>query len=380
MTQAAKGPDALQLDAQSLASLPFPGRSSDLRVYFDQKAHDALSKHAKQDTSVEICGVLVGAWKRDSDGPYVHVTASIPGDAATSKFAEVTFTHETWAKINQRMDKEFADSTIVGWYHTHPDFGVFLSDRDVFIHEHFFSSPGQVALVIDPIRHEEGIFVWKAGKPALTSTHWVGSGQRWSPHAGAAGAERERKREDEPARTAALVEALPPMRTSPIFMLAAAVVFITAGYLAAKYGERQEQYVIAQGLAQQLYNRSASLEILGAAKETRILLAEINAERQRLTAPKKEGEPAPSVDQVAGRIDDRVRRAEREVERILSANALRPEQQAAINAIVAERVDQELKELVARGAITVNKGGAPPASAPASAPASGKTRTPEQGK
>jgi hypothetical protein len=86
----------------------------------------------------------------------------------------VTFTHQTWAKINAEMDTKFDHLKIVGWYHTHPDFGIFLSDRDRFIQEHFFSGPGQFAHVIDPLRRTEGVFIWRGGKPALTEHFWVG--------------------------------------------------------------------------------------------------------------------------------------------------------------------------------------------------------------
>jgi hypothetical protein len=72
------------------------------------------------------------------------------------------------------MDTRYAALKIVGWYHTHPDFGIFLSDRDRFIQEHFFSSPGQIAHVIDPIRKLEGVFVWKDGKPSQSEHFWVG--------------------------------------------------------------------------------------------------------------------------------------------------------------------------------------------------------------
>jgi proteasome lid subunit RPN8/RPN11 len=108
-------------------------------------------------TSVEVCGVLVGRWGKDADGPFVTVSASIPGNAAESKFAEVTFTHETWAKINEEMDRNHPDLIIVGWSHTHPDFGVFLSDHDVFIQQHFFSEAGHIAHVINPIRLASGV-------------------------------------------------------------------------------------------------------------------------------------------------------------------------------------------------------------------------------
>jgi proteasome lid subunit RPN8/RPN11 len=123
---------------------------------------------------VEICGVLVGTWARDGDGPYVHVRECIRGEAAANKFAEVTFTHETWARINQQMDTRFSQWSIVGWYHSHPGFGVFLSDRDCFIQEHFFSGPGQIAHVVDPLRKSEGIFFWREGKPLLAPHFWVG--------------------------------------------------------------------------------------------------------------------------------------------------------------------------------------------------------------
>ena len=51
-------------------------------------------------------------------------------------------------------------ATIVGWYHSHPGFGIFLSEHDRFIHRHFFGEPGQIALVIDPLAHVEGLFAW----------------------------------------------------------------------------------------------------------------------------------------------------------------------------------------------------------------------------
>lgn len=169
------GPDIRQLRQQSLPEATFPGgRNQSFRVYLEPRIHGEIHKHSRDNSAVEICGVLVGKWARDADGPYVLISESIRGEAATSKFAEVTFTHETWAKINQQMDTQFAHLAIVGWYHSHPDFGVFLSDRDRFIQEHFFSGPGQLAYVVDPVRQTEGVFVWRQGKPVLTAHYWVG--------------------------------------------------------------------------------------------------------------------------------------------------------------------------------------------------------------
>jgi proteasome lid subunit RPN8/RPN11 len=167
--------DVRVLSREKLTHEAFPGgRNEGLRVYFTQRVHEALWQHAVLDTTVEVCGVLVGTWHRDDAGPFVKIVESIRGEGAETRFAEVTFTHQTWAKINAEMDSKFSKLSIVGWYHTHPDFGIFLSDRDRFIHEHFFSGPGQVAHVIDPIRKSEGVFIWRSGKPSPCEHFWVG--------------------------------------------------------------------------------------------------------------------------------------------------------------------------------------------------------------
>jgi proteasome lid subunit RPN8/RPN11 len=119
-----------------------------------------IRKHARSSMSVEICGVLIGA---TGDGK-TTVDASIQGEEARQGGSHVTFTQETWTHIYQVKDSQFPDKRIVGWYHSHPGFGVFLSEHDTFIHRNFFSDPSQVAWVYDPQKEEEGCFVWNGGE------------------------------------------------------------------------------------------------------------------------------------------------------------------------------------------------------------------------
>ena len=167
--------DVSDLAREELAPAKFPvDYHAPFRLFLAPDVHRGIQAHAKEDASVEICGVLVGRWGRDDLGPFAEVTDYIRCDSASSKFAEVTFTHESWAQINEQMDSKFVDKRIIGWYHSHPDFGIFLSDRDCFIHEHFFSGPGQVAYVVDPVRDLEGVFDWQGGKPTPMSHYWIG--------------------------------------------------------------------------------------------------------------------------------------------------------------------------------------------------------------
>lgn len=139
-------------------------RRDGFQVIIKQSALNRIHAHGHSKLQSEICGVLVGTLCRDEHGPYLYIEAAITGDLADSKPANVTFTADTWTKIQDEMDRLYPDMKIVGWYHTHPGFGIFLSGMDLFIHEGFFDLPWQVAMVYDPIGGDEGIFVWKQGK------------------------------------------------------------------------------------------------------------------------------------------------------------------------------------------------------------------------
>jgi proteasome lid subunit RPN8/RPN11 len=126
----------------------------------DSEVVRQIRQHARSSTKTEVCGVLIG---QDREGA-VGVEACIAGVDAEEAGAHVTFTQSTWEHIYKIKDKEYPDHRIVGWYHSHPGFGVFLSDHDTFIHKNFFSSPGQVAWVFDPHSDEEGCFGWVGGR------------------------------------------------------------------------------------------------------------------------------------------------------------------------------------------------------------------------
>lgn len=139
-------------------------REPGFAVVIQRSILNSIHAHGKSDTSVEICGVIVGNLHHDRISPYLLISAHIAGDKATSRQTQVTFTADTWNAIQTQMEKNYAGQKIVGWYHTHPGFGVFLSGMDLFIQDNFFNLPWQVAWVYDPIAETDGAFVWKAGK------------------------------------------------------------------------------------------------------------------------------------------------------------------------------------------------------------------------
>jgi proteasome lid subunit RPN8/RPN11 len=126
------------------------------RVMIEGEVLRQIRQHARSNSKTEVCGVLIG--EETSGG--VGITARIPGLNAAQAGTYVTFTQDTWEHIYKIKDKDYPHERIVGWYHSHPGFGVFLSDHDTFIHKNFFSSALQVAWVYDPHSDEEGCFGW----------------------------------------------------------------------------------------------------------------------------------------------------------------------------------------------------------------------------
>jgi proteasome lid subunit RPN8/RPN11 len=171
VTPAPPGPlrDADQIESATLPKWPMPprvmGRRDSYQVLIRRSVLNDIRAHAQGQSDVEVCGVLVGTLYRDAIGPWGFVAANIRGNYASGRNAQVTFTSQTWSDIHRQMEERYPKQRIIGWYHSHPGFGIFLSEMDVFIQENFFSAPWQIAFVDDPKGEDRGLFIWRAGVP-----------------------------------------------------------------------------------------------------------------------------------------------------------------------------------------------------------------------
>lgn len=152
-----------------------PAVKTEFRVFLAEEAFDRAVERGTSDTTREIGGVLVGEVLKDDAGTYLKIETTVDALHAEEKGAELTFTHATWEHINKEMDTKHKGKKVVGWYHTHPGFGVFLSDRDQFIQKSFFNLPFQVAFVYDPKSREHGMFTWHDNEVRRARRYWVGN-------------------------------------------------------------------------------------------------------------------------------------------------------------------------------------------------------------
>ena len=131
-----------------------------VRVAMSQLSLRQIEGHATRDLTRELGGVLLGEVGNDEEGNNVNVRASLPVRTADHGPVHFTFTADSWAQLHEDRVRRYPDLDIVGWYHTHPNLGVFYSADDVVVHQAAFVMPWQVGLVYDPVRGEGCLVGW----------------------------------------------------------------------------------------------------------------------------------------------------------------------------------------------------------------------------
>lgn len=135
-------------------------------IFIMPKIFTYLCDYAKEDTKNERACILLGEIIkiRKKKLQTLLIDAVVRVKFADSSPASIKFTQKSWSYINKEIDSKYPNKKIVGWFHTHPNFGIFLSKYDLFIHENFFNALWQIAYVLDPLRNEAGLFYWDKSK------------------------------------------------------------------------------------------------------------------------------------------------------------------------------------------------------------------------
>ena len=151
-------------------------------ITIEEPALRAAQAHALSSLNREVAGVLIGPRpEKQPDGRYrVHIVDTIIAKYTVMNGASVTYTPESWRYMTDKLHERYPDDTavIVGWYHTHPGFGIFLSGMDQFIHQNFFTQIWHVAFVLDPRAQTSGFFSWN--RPKTDVSHYNFSWPEWA--------------------------------------------------------------------------------------------------------------------------------------------------------------------------------------------------------
>ncbi|MBI6546657.1 MAG: Mov34/MPN/PAD-1 family protein [Cyanobacteria bacterium NC_groundwater_1444_Ag_S-0.65um_54_12] len=141
--------------ARSLTMAP-PGEP--VTVFMTTAALEAARQHGESDCSSEVGGILWGRIYRNASQLVVDIVAALPAHQAIGTAVHLSFTSSAWETVFVGRAELPEDLLIVGWYHTHPGLGTFLSATDLQTQRSCFSQDWQVAIVLDPLTGNEAAF------------------------------------------------------------------------------------------------------------------------------------------------------------------------------------------------------------------------------
>ena len=147
--------------------------NDDLKLYIRQDTFFRLEKYSAEDKSHERGSILIGTYSESTGKQNVIISEFIEAKYTDASASTLTFTHDTWDYIHKEHESQYPSMRIIGWQHTHPSYGIFLSNYDMFIQENFFNMPFQVAYVIDPLQNIRGFFQWKNGKVEKLNGYYI---------------------------------------------------------------------------------------------------------------------------------------------------------------------------------------------------------------
>ncbi len=141
----------------------------DAAAELDNQLHELAYRMDKQNGEdkqphPEIGGFLLGQHFKGEHGYYVSLEKYVEAPTEKQDAYEIEFGQEAFARLDEVKEKH-KDLDLVGWFHTHPGHGCFLSAPDQKIQNGFFREPYQMAFQIDTLsdKMDFAIYSWQYG-------------------------------------------------------------------------------------------------------------------------------------------------------------------------------------------------------------------------
>ena len=136
-----------------------------LPLYVQRIAEEKMRNHALEGMrrSHEVMGLMMGGRFEWQGKEYAMTRDVVTTELEASEY-HVRFDHDALEGLFESLDDLDFDYSIVGWYHSHPGIGCFMSDTDISTQEGAFNMPHHSALVLDPVRREMEAYCLIDGK------------------------------------------------------------------------------------------------------------------------------------------------------------------------------------------------------------------------
>ena len=123
-------------------------------VYISGTAILKMLKHGKSGIPLEVVGLMLGRWVDDYTVQIVDIFPTPQSGTGTSVEAIDDAYQATMTDMLKSVGRT---EDVVGWYHSHPGFGVWLSNVDINQQLYWEKlNPRSIAVVVDPVQSVRG--------------------------------------------------------------------------------------------------------------------------------------------------------------------------------------------------------------------------------
>ena len=164
------------LSSSPHANLDLLTQDTGEQIYISSLALLKMLKHGRAGVPLEVMGLMLGEFVDDYTVKVVDVFA-MPQSGTGVSVEAVDPVFQT--KMLDMLKQVGRPEMVVGWYHSHPGFGCWLSGVDVNTQQSFEAlNPRAVAVVIDPIQSVKGKVVIDAFRCISPQTMMLGQEPR----------------------------------------------------------------------------------------------------------------------------------------------------------------------------------------------------------
>jgi proteasome lid subunit RPN8/RPN11 len=136
-----------------------------LDLYVSKRAEAKMRNHALsyRREKKEVMGFILGDFRKWGGRTYAIARDIVTTDLDATNVS-VRFDRGGFEKLFAGLDECGFDYVIVGWYHSHPGHGCFMSDTDIETQKKMFNTPWHFAIVIDPVKFDVAAFALRNEK------------------------------------------------------------------------------------------------------------------------------------------------------------------------------------------------------------------------
>lgn len=141
-------------------------RDSSFQVYITSYVANQVWQHLNETPKLESGGVLIGHPFQCIDDPtitFVVIVDALRMDSGNRSIGHYTVGPAEIVDVRAIIERDYAGLKVVGWYHSHPGHGVFLSQQDMQIVQSIYNAEWHLAWVLDTFSRQNAFFFGPQG-------------------------------------------------------------------------------------------------------------------------------------------------------------------------------------------------------------------------